>query len=74
MEYPMGKQEFARLMQLAKSSEGKALIQKLSESKSKEINDAVTVGDAEQLKQLILDFMSTDEARALKKKMEASNG
>lgn len=74
MEYPMGKQEFARLMRMAKSSEGKALIQKLSESKSKEINDAVTVGDAEQLKQLILDFMSTDEARALKKKMEASNG
>lgn len=74
MEYPMGTQEFARLMRLAKSSEGKTLIQKLSESKSKEINDAVTVGDAEQLKQLILDFMSTDEARALKKKMEASNG
>lgn len=74
MEYPMGKQEIARLMQLAKSSEGKALIQKLSESKSKEINDAVAVGDAEQLKQLILDFMSTDEARELKKKMEASNG
>lgn len=74
MEYSMGKQEIARLMQMAKSSEGKVLIQKLSESKSKEINDAVAVGDAEQLKQLILDFMSTDEARALKKKMEASNG
>ncbi len=74
MEYSVDKQEIARLTKLAESSDGKALIQKLSESKSDQINDAVAAGDTEKLKQLIRDFLSTEEAEKIKKKMEASNG
>lgn len=74
MEYPMDKKEIERLSKLAQSSDGRALIQKLSAAKSNQINDAVAAGDAEKLKLLIREFLSTDEAQEIKRKMEASNG
>lgn len=74
MEYTFDKNEIERLSKLAQSNEGKTLIQKLSAAKSDEINDAVASGDAEKLKLLIREFLSTKEAKEIKQKMEASNG
>lgn len=74
MEYTFDKNEIERLSKLAQSNAGKTLIQKLSAAKSDEINDAVASGDAEKLKLLIREFLSTKEAKEIKQKMEASNG
>lgn len=74
MEYTFDKNEIERLSKLAQSNEGKTLIQKLSAAKSDEINHAVASGDAEKLKLLIREFLSTKEAKEIKQKMEASNG
>lgn len=74
MENSMDEAQIKRLSRLAQSDAGRALISKLSESKSEQINAAVAAGDAERLKQLVTEFLSTPEAMDLKRKIGESDG
>lgn len=63
-------EDLERAKKLAQTDAGKELIRELSRQKSDEINAAVQKGDLEKIKQLVNEFLKTDNAKEIKRRTE----